>query len=106
MPVEGHFGSGGGPGEQQGYPTVFHRKDRCRRRIGFLGAWLSLASKGWHRRVGTMRGTYRSSTHINQKVNNGQGNPTAKIAALLFCISMMVIVVHSKRNLAAEQQLY
>jgi hypothetical protein len=53
-----------------------------------------------------MRGTYRSSTHINQKVNNGQGNPTAKIAALLFCISMMVIVVHSKRNLAAEQQLY
>ena len=49
---------------------------------------------------------YRSSADITQKVNNRQDNPTAKIAALLFCISMMVIVVHSKRNLAAEQQLY
>jgi hypothetical protein len=36
---------------------------------------------------------YRSSAHINQKVNNRQDNPTAKIAALLFCILIVVIVV-------------
>jgi hypothetical protein len=45
---------------------------------------------------------YRSSAHITQKVNNRQDNPTAKIAALLFCISMMVIVVPLEKKIVLQ----